>query len=120
MARARHARAIWRNDRQGHRRSQPYAQDEGFARSCPVGAPQAVTRRANRADLREAFLSLTTAGRDVYGELAPIALDFARDLLETVDAADRAALDRALIKLTERSAELAPPTSHIANGRRPR
>ena len=31
----------------------------------------------------------------------------------------RAALDRALIKLTERSAELAPPTSHIANGRRP-
>ena len=111
MARARHARAIWRNDRQGHRRSQPYAQDEGFARSCPVGAPQAVTRRAN---------SLAHDCRwDVYGELAPITLDFARDLLETVDAADRAALDRALIKLTERSAELAPPTSHIANGRRP-
>jgi DNA-binding MarR family transcriptional regulator len=78
-----------------------------------------VTRRANRADLREAFLSLTAAGRDVYNELAPIALDFARELLESVDAADRAALDRALMKLTERSAQLAPSTGRIANGRRP-
>jgi DNA-binding MarR family transcriptional regulator len=75
-----------------------------------------ITRRANRADLRESFLSLTAAGREVYRELAPIALEFARDLLETIDAADRAALDRALIKLTERSAKVAP---HIANGRRP-
>jgi DNA-binding MarR family transcriptional regulator len=75
-----------------------------------------VNRRVNRADLREAFLSLTAAGRDIYDELAPIALAFAQDLLETVDAADRAALDRALIKLTERSAQL---VSHIANGRRP-
>jgi DNA-binding MarR family transcriptional regulator len=66
-----------------------------------------VARRANRADLREAFLSLTTAGREVYDELAPIAHNFARQLLQTVDAADRAALDRALRKLTERSAQLA-------------
>lgn len=75
-----------------------------------------VTRRANKADLREAFLSLTPAGRDIYDELAPIALDFARQLLDTVDAADRAALDRAIQKLTERSAQLAP---RIANGHRP-
>src|SRR5215470_1929960 len=33
-----------------------------------------VSRRANRADLREAFLTLTTAGRAVYEELAPSAL----------------------------------------------
>lgn len=67
-----------------------------------------VARRVNRADQREAFLSLTAAGRDVYGELAPIALDFARQLMDSVDEADRAALDRALKTLTERSAELAP------------
>lgn len=67
-----------------------------------------VARRANRADLREAFLSLTPAGRGIYNELAPIALDFARQLLETVDAADRDGLYRALSKLTERSAQLAP------------
>jgi DNA-binding MarR family transcriptional regulator len=76
-----------------------------------------VMRRANRADLREAFLSLTPAGRDIYSELAPIAFDFARQLLETVDTADRAALDRALKKLTERSAQLAPD---LAKGGDPR
>jgi DNA-binding MarR family transcriptional regulator len=76
-----------------------------------------VTRRTNRADLREAFLSLTPAGRDIYGELAPIALDFARQLLETVDPADRAALDRAVKKLTERAAQLVPD---IAKGGDPR
>lgn len=75
-----------------------------------------VTRRVNRADMREAFLSLTATGRELYSELAPIALELARDLLETVDAADRAALDRALMKLTERSAKL---VLHIANRRRP-
>lgn len=72
-----------------------------------------VARRANRADLREAFLSLTPAGRDIYNQLAPIALDFAQKLLESVDAADRAALDRALRKLTERSSQI----TDIANSR---
>jgi DNA-binding MarR family transcriptional regulator len=72
-----------------------------------------VARRANRADMREAFLSLTPAGRAIYDELTPIALDFARQLLQTVDTADRAALDRALKKLTERSAQL---TAELANG----
>ncbi len=76
-----------------------------------------VTRRANRADMREAFLSLTPAGREIYNELAPIALDFVRQLMDTVDAADRAALDRALKKLVERSAQLAPD---VANGGDPR
>src|SRR5215470_19816941 len=35
-----------------------------------------VARRANRADLRESFLSLTPAGRAIYEELAPGALEF--------------------------------------------
>jgi DNA-binding MarR family transcriptional regulator len=73
-----------------------------------------VVRRANRADLREAFLSLTPSGRQIYEELAPIALNFARQLLQTVDAADRAALDRAVKNLTERSAQL---TLELANER---
>jgi DNA-binding MarR family transcriptional regulator len=73
-----------------------------------------VVRRANRADMRETFLSLTPAGRQSYDELAPIALNFVRQLLQTVDAADRAALDRAMKKLTERSAQL---TMELANER---
>jgi DNA-binding MarR family transcriptional regulator len=65
-----------------------------------------VSRKANRDDLREAFLSLTPAGRDVYDELAPAALEFVRQLMETVDPADRAALNRVVNKLIERSAQL--------------
>ena len=65
-----------------------------------------VARKANRADLREAFLSLTPTGRSVYEELAPRARDFTEKLSEAVSAADRAAFDRAVALLTQRSAEL--------------
>src|SRR5512139_214445 len=50
-----------------------------------------VARRANTADLREAFLSLTPAGRKIYEELAPGALEFAERLIAAVEPADRAA-----------------------------
>jgi DNA-binding MarR family transcriptional regulator len=69
-----------------------------------------VSRRTNRADLRESFLSLTAAGRSVYEELAPSALEFTKRLVEVIDPADRAALDRALRKLAERSAALVGET----------
>src|SRR5262245_19798744 len=64
------------------------------------------TRRVERADLREAFLSLTPAGRAVYDELAPRALEFTQRLSEVVAPAYRAAFDRAMTALTERSAKL--------------
>lgn len=67
-----------------------------------------VTRRVNRADLREAFLSLAPAGRDVYSEVTPVAMDFVRQLMDTIDGNDRAALDRSLKKLTERASQLVP------------
>jgi len=70
-----------------------------------------VSRRTNRADLRESFLSLTAAGRSVYEELAPSALEFTRRLVEVIDPKDRAALDRALRKLAERSAALVAETA---------
>jgi DNA-binding MarR family transcriptional regulator len=73
-----------------------------------------VTRRANRADLREAFLSLTPAGRAIYEEAAPIALDFTNRLSEVVAPSDRAAFDRAMRQLTERSATL---VIEIENGK---
>lgn len=75
-----------------------------------------LARRTNRADLREAFLSLTPAGMLIYQELAPIALDFARRLGEVIEPADRAAFDRAVDRLTERSASLAAElgrTKHV-------
>src|SRR5438477_5689590 len=69
-----------------------------------------LVRRANRSDLREAFLSLTPAGRAVYEELAPRALEFTARLCEAVSSSDQMAFDRAVKQLTERSAELVAQT----------
>lgn len=66
-----------------------------------------LARRANRADLRESFLSLTPAGRAIYEDLAPIALDFAERLSNVIDPADREAFERALDRLIESSAKIA-------------
>jgi DNA-binding MarR family transcriptional regulator len=74
-----------------------------------------VARRANRADLRESFLTLTPAGRNMYEDLAPVALDFMRRLFDAIDPVDRPAFERAISTLTERSAELA---AEIAKGKR--
>jgi DNA-binding MarR family transcriptional regulator len=66
-----------------------------------------LARRANREDMREAFLSLTSAGRAMYEELAPHALEFARRLTDILTPQDREAFNRAVQQLTARSAELA-------------
>lgn len=76
-----------------------------------------IARRANRADLREAFLSLTPAGRAIYEDLAPVALDFAKRLAEAVDPADRAAFERAIDNLTKRSTDLAAEFAKARRGR---
>jgi len=69
-----------------------------------------IARRTNRADLREAFLSLTAAGRTIYEDLAPSAVEFNSRLLEVVAPTDRAAFERALTQLSERSAALVAET----------
>jgi DNA-binding MarR family transcriptional regulator len=65
-----------------------------------------LARRANEADMRESLLSLTPAGRAIYDELAPGALEFGRRLMEVIDPVDRGPFERALAKLTHRSAQL--------------
>ena len=69
-----------------------------------------VERRANRQDRREGLLSLSPAGHGVYAELAPTALDFVRQLVDTIDPAERATFDKVLDRLTQRSAQLAAET----------
>ena len=71
-----------------------------------------VARRTNRDDMREAFLSLTTAGRAMYEEVAPHALEFAQRLTDILSPGDREAFDRALKQLTARSAELVAEIGH--------
>jgi len=73
-------------------------------------------RRANRADMRESFLSLTPPGRAMYEELAPHALDFARRLTDILTPADREAFNRAVKQLTERSAKLVAEVAEENDG----
>jgi DNA-binding MarR family transcriptional regulator len=65
-----------------------------------------LSRRVNRDDMRESFLSLTAPGRAMYEEVAPHALDFARRLTDILAPHDREAFIRSLQKITERSAQL--------------
>ena len=65
-----------------------------------------LARRANKADMREAFLSLTPAGRAIYQDLAPVAAAFAGRFIEAIDPADREPFDRALKALAERAKKL--------------
>jgi DNA-binding MarR family transcriptional regulator len=71
-----------------------------------LGQRKLLARRSNRADMRESFLSLTGSGRAMYEEVAPHALEFARRLTDILTPSDREAFDRAVTRLTERSAQL--------------
>jgi DNA-binding MarR family transcriptional regulator len=83
-----------------------------------VAVSRAVTRlarsgRLNRSvsaeDRRRSVLRLSAAGRSVYRRIAPLALDYERELLACLDAREVAALDAIVAKLTARAHALAPP-----------
>jgi DNA-binding MarR family transcriptional regulator len=65
-----------------------------------------LARQPNQADKREAFLTLTATGRGIYGEIVPLAHDYAARLAADLTEADRAAFERILAMLHERSATL--------------
>jgi DNA-binding MarR family transcriptional regulator len=63
-------------------------------------------RTIARDDRRRSVLAMTATGAAVYREVAPLALGYERELLATLGAAERAALDRALDALTTRAQAL--------------
>lgn len=65
-----------------------------------------IRREPNRADQREAFLSLKPRGRAVYEDLVPTALAFAGRLTEDLSPEDRDALERILDGLGAKAAQL--------------
>jgi DNA-binding MarR family transcriptional regulator len=73
-------------------------------------------RRTNRADMRESFISLTPAGRTIYEELAPHALEFARRLTDILTPNDRDAFHRALQQIADRSAQLVAEADKLNGG----
>lgn len=63
-------------------------------------------RAIARDDRRRSVLQVSEAGAIVYREVAPLALEFERALVEALPAADRVMLDRALDVLMQRAEDL--------------
>lgn len=63
---------------------------------------------ADPTDRRRQGLTLTPAGRRIYRQIVPLALEREARLLEVLDASERAMLDRLLSKLQEQARALAP------------
>ncbi len=94
-----------------------------FTRMDAVAVSRAVTRLARSGrlrrsvaaeDRRRSVLRLSPAGESVYRRIAPLALGYERDLLESLDTREVAALDSIIEKLTARAHALASPRR--ANG----
>ncbi|MCJ7452359.1 MAG: MarR family transcriptional regulator [Steroidobacteraceae bacterium] len=94
------------------------AEVAAFTRMDAVAVSRAVTRlvRAGRLrrsvagdDRRRSVLRLSPAGRAVYRRIAPLALDYERELLDCLDARQVAELDSIIGKLTARAHSLAAP-----------
>ena len=67
-------------------------------------------RRPAAGDRRRLALELSRAGRQVYGQIVPWALDYERRLLAALSSGGAAALDDALSTLIERARALRKTT----------
>lgn len=65
-----------------------------------------IRREPNEQDLREAFLVLTGQGRTLYGNIAPLALDYVDALTACLSGKEQAALDGVLDKLLRRARDM--------------
>jgi DNA-binding MarR family transcriptional regulator len=62
-----------------------------------------IDREFADADRRRSILNLSAEGRRVHNEVAPLALQFERDLLEGLSAEDKANLDAIMDRLLARA-----------------
>lgn len=93
----------------------------------PVAVSRAVNRlvragRLRRAvaphDRRRSVLQVSAAGAAVYRNVAPLAIEFERALLEAIAPADRAVLTRILGALTQRAETLSAGLRAVPEARR--
>jgi len=73
-----------------------------------------IVRQTAHADRRRSHLRLSAAGRKVYAQVVPVALDYERDLLAPLTRKDREVVDRAIRILLGRAAEIGP--AHVTQG----
>jgi DNA-binding MarR family transcriptional regulator len=69
-------------------------------------AARRVVRGYDKGDRRRSILKLSPAGKSVYTRVAPLALRYERELLNTLSTHDRRALNRLIGRLIERAREL--------------
>lgn len=62
-----------------------------------------IRRDTHDADRRRSVLQLSPAGDRIYDQVVPLALAYERELLASLDASERAMLDRLLTRLDEAS-----------------
>lgn len=72
-----------------------------------------LARQPNREDKREAFLTLSDTGLEIYRKIAPAALELSQRMFGEVSANDRAAFERVLDKVTARAAALADTAEEV-------
>ncbi len=65
-----------------------------------------IDRQFADADRRRSILNLSDEGRRVHDEVAPLALEFERDLLAGLDEDERSALDITMKRLMARARDL--------------
>ena len=65
-----------------------------------------ILRKANPADMRQAFLQLSPSGKDIYRASVKLAQDYASKLVSAMSAEERAAFERSLGRLAEQSRRL--------------
>lgn len=80
-----------------------------------------IRRKQARDDRRRSILQVSEAGAAVYRQVAPLALDFERNLLASLAPDERKALERMIALLTDRAEQLldttlASPAAQPVNG----
>ena len=70
-------------------------------------AARRLVRTYDAGDRRRSHLRLSSAGKSVYTRVAPLALNYERQLLDALSPTDRKALDRLVGRLIERAKRLA-------------
>lgn len=83
-----------------------------------------VRRATDPGDRRRSLLRLTRAGRAVYGQIAPLARAYERELTAALERTELATLERLLERLTDRARTLAwdeePPGTARSRASAPR
>ena len=78
-----------------------------------LSARELINRRANHTDHRQTILSLTPEGANVFRETVPLATEFGQKLESAIPLEDRAAFERCMLNLQQRTAELAGAVSDL-------